>query len=508
MHDGGRKIMNHKMYVPRWAAIAMAACVLVIGGVLGFLVPAWAGVGAPSSNAAPVYVARDAGAAAPNPAGFANVVGPDLGAVVNISSSRVVRTQNVPLSPFLNDPFFRQFFGNLLPQAPSQPQAQREEALGSGVIVSSGGYILTNNHVIEKATDIKVFLRDKREFRAKVVGTDPKTDLAVLKIDAKGLPTLTFGDSSKLRVGDYALAIGDPFGVGETVTMGIVSATGRGNLDIEDYEDFIQTDASINPGNSGGALIDSRGELIGINTAILAGNGGGNQGIGFAIPINMAHYVLNQIIEHGKVVRGWLGVAIQEVTPSLAKAFNVPPEKGALIGDVMPNSPAAQAGLKRGDIITSLQGQPVNSPNELRLQIAQMTPGTELHLGVLENGKSREVSVKLAEMPEKTTRASAQQSQGPTGPMQGVQVQSLTPDIAQQLNVPENTKGVVVTEVPADSPASAVGLRRGDIIEEVNRKPVSSTSQYEAAVRQVGNQPVVLLVNRRGTTAFIVVQPQ
>ncbi len=499
--------MNHRMSVSRWIALLAVICVLVIGGFLGFLVPVWAGA---RPGAVPMYVARsDSAGGTPTSAGFAAVVQPDLPAVVNISSSRMVRTQNVPIAPFFNDPFFRQFFGDLFPRMPRQPKREKEESLGSGVIVSPNGYILTNYHVIKGASDIKVFLSDKREFKGKVIGTDPKTDIAVVKIDATGLRTLTLGDSSKLKVGDYALAIGDPFGVGETVTMGIISATGRGNLDIEDYEDFIQTDASINPGNSGGALINARGELIGINTAILSGSGG-NQGIGFAIPINMAHYVMDQIIEHGKVVRGWMGVAIQEVTPELAKAFGVPPEKGALVGDVTPDSPAAKAGLQRGDIITTLQGQPVTGPNELRLQIAQMTPGTDVRLGILHEGKEREVTVKLAQMPEtQTGQAPSGQEQGPSGtPKLGIAVQDLTPSIARELGLPPNTKGAVITQVQPGSPASDAGLETGDVIQEVNRQPVANVSQLESAVRNADNRPLVLLVDRKGVTSYIVVQPQ
>ena len=500
--------MNRRIYVPRSIALVAGGCVLVIGGLLGFFIPVWAG--ARAGGAVPMYVARsDNPTQTPIKSGFAPVVQPDLPAVVNISSSRMVRVNNVPSAPFSNDPFFRQFFGDLFPSPPRQPQAQKEESLGSGVIVSPDGYILTNNHVIKGASDIKVFSSDKREFKGKVIGTDPKTDIAVVKIDASGLPTLALGDSSKLRVGDYALAIGDPFGLGETVTMGIVSATGRGNLDIEDYEDFIQTDASINPGNSGGALIDARGELIGINTAILSGSGG-NQGIGFAIPINMAHYVMDQIIQHGKVVRGWMGVAIQEVTPELAHAFNVPPEHGALVGDVSPDSPAARAGLQRGDIITTIQGQPITGPNELRLQIAQMAPGTEVRLGVLHDGKEQDMTVKLAEGPEtEKTQTPPGEEQGPSGtPKLGVAVQDLTPDILRQLGLPSNTKGAVVTQVQPGSPASDAGMQPGDVIQEVNRQPVSGTSQLETAVRKLGKQPIVFLVNRKGVTSFVVVQPQ
>jgi serine protease Do len=247
-------------------------------------------------------------------------------------------------------------------------------------MVSDDGYILTNNHVVDKATDIKIALPDKRQFKGKVVGSDPKTDVAVVKISATGLPTLAFGDSSKLQVGDYVFAIGDPFGIGETATMGIVSAKGRGGLAIEDYEDFIQTDAAINPGNSGGALINARGELIGINTAILAGNGGGNQGIGFAIPISMARRVMDQILKNGKVTRGYLGVAIQDMTPDLAKAFKAPEGKGALVGDVSSDGPGAKAGLQKGDVIEEIDGQTVTAVNDLRLRVASTAPGTTVHL--------------------------------------------------------------------------------------------------------------------------------
>jgi serine protease Do len=409
----------------------------------------------------------------------------------------------MPEDTFFNNPFFQPFFGS----SRRPPPTLREHGLGSGVIVSPDGYILTNNHVVEKATEIRVVLPDKREFRGKVVGTDPKTDVAVVKIVATGLPTLMLGDSSKIQVGDYALAIGDPFGIGETATMGIVSATGRGNLDIEDYEDFIQTDASINPGNSGGALINARSELIGINTAILAGEGGGNQGIGFAVPINMARYVMEAILKHGKVVRGYLGVAIQEVTPGLAKAFNVPPEKGALVGDVTPGGPAAKAGLQKGDVIEELNGQPITGPNDLKLKIASLPPGTVAEMRVNHAGQEKDVSVTLGELPEK----GAQKAEGESdeqNPMRGVQVDDLTPEVARELGLRPDTKGVVITDVDPGSPAADAGLRRGDVIQEVNRRSVNSVSDFQRAMRQAGKQPVVLSVNRQSSTAYIVVQSE
>jgi len=391
---------------------------------------------------------------------------------------------------------------------PRGPQQQRERGLGSGVIISPDGYILTNNHVVDKATEIKVLLSDKRQLSGKVIGTDPKTDIAVIKIDASGLPTIALGDSSKLEVGDYAFAIGNPFGVGETATMGIISATGRNGLSIEDYEDFIQTDAAINPGNSGGALLNSRGELIGINTAILSG-GGGNQGVGFAIPINMAKYVMDEILKHGKVVRGYIGVGIQEVTPDLAKAFHATPEKGALVGNVDPNSPGAKAGLQRGDVILELNGQPIEGPNDLRLKVGTMAPGTTVHLKVNRNGESRDVSLTLGEAPAGKGAAGATPGgSAESSVMREVQVDELTNEIRQQLGLKPGTEGVVVTDVPDGSPASDAGLQRGDVIEQINRQPVKSVSDYERLIRQAGKEAIVLLVNRGGNTTFVVVQPE
>jgi serine protease Do len=490
----------------RSAIISALVIVFLVGGILGLFAWPWAGhpvLG--HEKLVPVFVTRGASAAAGPDGmsmGFAPVLKPILPAVVSITSSRIVK---VPQNRFFNDPFFQQFFGRQFQGAPRQ---QREEGLGSGVIVSPDGYILTNNHVIDKATEIKVILPDRRQFPGKLVGTDPKTDVAVVRIAATGLPTVTLGDSSKLQVGDYAFAIGNPFGVGETATMGIVSATGRNGLDIEDYEDFIQTDASINPGNSGGALINARGEVIGINTAILSGNSGGNQGIGFAIPIDMAKYVMDQILKHGKVVRGYIGVGIQELTPDLAKAFNVPAEKGALVGSVEPDSPGAKAGLQRGDVITDIGGQPVTGPNELRLKVGTIAPGTTVHLNVLRNGQTRDVALTLGEAPSDTGAEKKAEGPAQNSPMNGVQVSDLNSDIRQQLGLKSDVKGVVVTEVPDGSPASEAGLQRGDVIEQVNRHSVNSVSEYEGLIRGAGSQAVVLLVNRGGNTNFVVVQPE
>src|SRR5579863_2691898 len=361
--------------IRRWVATVVVIAAFAGGALLSQGFRNWADrtvLGSPrepiaiAQNALPVSLGNFAN-------GFSAVIKPALPAVVNIRTSKLVKPQANQMSPFFNDPFFRQFFGNQFGNG--TPHAEREQALGSGVIITQDGTILTNNHVIDGASDIKVQLSDKREFQAKLVGTDPKTDVAVLKINASGLPTLPLGDSTTLHVGDLVFAIGDPFGIGETATMGIVSATGRGGLGIENYEDFIQTDASINPGNSGGAMIDLHGNLVGINTAILTGGGGGNQGVGFAIPISLAKNVMDQIMTHGKVVRGYLGVYIQDVGPDVAKAFGLEQAGGALIGDVSPNTPASRAGLKKGDIILKLNGEPVDSRNQLTLRVSQTPPG-------------------------------------------------------------------------------------------------------------------------------------
>ena len=496
--------MNIKATFRQSAGAVMLVFLILVVGL--FVVFAFGSTGhhvLDGSKIVPVYVAhaqtRGADPSAEN--GFASVFKPALPAVVSIASSRIVK---VPQMPIFNDPFFQQFFGGQLPKG---PQTQREGGLGSGVMISPDGYILTNNHVIDKATDIKVILADKREFAGKVIGADPSTDIAVVKIAATGLPTIALGDSSKLQVGDYAFAIGNPFGVGETGTMGIISATGRNGLDIEDYEDFIQTDAAINPGNSGGALLNIRGELIGINTAILSGGSGGNQGIGFAIPINMAKHVMDEILKHGKVVRGYIGVGIQEVTPDLAKAFNVPTEKGALVGNVEHDSPGARAGLQRGDVITELDGQAISGPNDLRLKVGTMTPGTTVHLKVLRNGQSRDISLTLGEAPAGKGASNSPAGMAENSPLRGVQVDDLTASTRQQLGLGPDVNGVVVTDVPDASPAAEAGLQRGDVIEQVNRQSVNSIADYQRLIRQAGKEPLVLLINRGGNTTFMVISP-
>lgn len=442
-------------------------------------------------------------------AGFAPVVKQTLPAVVSIVSTKVVKANggDEGLDQLFNDPRFRQFFGNRQPNMPNQrqPREQRERGLGSGVIVNADGYILTNNHVIDGASDIRVALADKRELKARLIGADSKTDIALLKVDEKNLPTLSFADSSQVQVGDIALAIGNPFGIGKTVTMGIISATGRGNLGIEDYEDFIQTDAAINPGNSGGALINTRGELIGINTAILS-RAGGNQGVGFAVPGNMARAVMNQLSKGGKVVRGYIGTSIQDVTPEVAKAFGLSEARGALVGEVTEGGPAAKAGIVKGDIITAVDGQSVLDNRELRLKISQMAPGTPVKLKLFRDGKERETTITLGELPVEKLAAEAEQSQSSS--FEGVSVDNLTPQIARQLELPANTMGVVVTSVEEGSTFADAGLRRGDVIQEVNRKPVNTVADFRQALKLSSKNSVLLLVNRGGHTSFVAIPAQ
>ena len=436
---------------------------------------------------------------------FAPVVKKVLPSVVTITSSRVMKAgfqggdDRIP-------PMFRQFFGDDEGNGGGQfrmPRQQKESGLGSGVIVSPNGYILTNNHVVDHATTVTVIMHDKHEYKARVVGTDPKTDIAVLKVDAGSLDPITIGDSDTVQVGDYVLAVGNPFGVGKTVTMGIVSATGRANLGIEDYEDFIQTDASINPGNSGGALVNDRGDLIGINTAILAHGGEGNQGVGFAVPVSVAPNVMDQIINSGKVTRAYLGVMAQEVTPSIAKAFHEPEVRGALIGDVTPNSPAQKAGLEKGDIILDINGKPLNSSAELRMRVSLMAPGTKVSVKVFRGGAEKTLALTLAELPTETAKAEQPENRSEDA-LQGITVENATARTARQLGLPATAAGVVVTSVDPASKAADSGLRRGDVIQEVNHKAVRNTSDFESAMRDA-KEATLLLVNRQGNTMYLAV---
>lgn len=433
--------------------------------------------------------------------------------VVKISASKIVK-QPASFSDGDNtDPLFQQFFGGgngngYGPAARGQnpaPRAHREGGTGSGVIITPNGYILTNNHVVDGATDVNVTLPDRRQFKATVIGTDAKTDIALIKIDASGLPAITIGNSSKLQVGDEVLAVGNPYGIGQTVTMGIVSATGRTGLGIEDYEDFIQTDAPINPGNSGGALVNDRGELVGINTAILAeGSGGGNQGIGFAVPVNLARQVMDEIVDHGHVTRSYLGVSIQEVTPAIAKAIGLNGPEGALVSNVSPDSPASRAGLQTGDVILGLNGASIAEENQLRMKVSMMSPNQSVNLKIFRNGATKDVTVQLSEMPgERVEKASLQNSNADDA-LQGVSVSDLDAQTAKQLGLPASTKGAVVTSVDPASAAATAGLKEGDVIQQANREPVANAADLAQALKK-SNGESLLLINRGGNKEFLAV---
>jgi serine protease Do len=429
--------------------------------------------------------------------------------VVNISSMRKSAQpgERLPRS-FFDDPFFRRFFGEDFERRLPTPPKRGEQGLGSGVIVSSDGYIVTNNHVVNEADDVRVSLPDKRTFKAKVIGTDPKTDLAVIKIDATDLPALPWGNSAQLQVGEMVLAVGSPFGLSQTVTMGIISATGRANMGIVDYEDFIQTDAAINPGNSGGALVNMQGKLIGINTAIFS-QSGGNMGIGFAIPSNMARSVMNSLLKHGKVIRGWLGVSIQEVTADLAKEFGADDTSGALVGDVLDDSPAAKAKLERGDIITSFNGTVIRDPVQLRSLVADAAPGSQVTVSVLRNKKPLDVQITVGELPKDVAQAgggAADTGKG-THALAGVTVEDAATHRERDKTAFKRT-GVVVTDIEPDSPAERAGLRVGDVIREINRKPIKTVGDFERQTRLLSpDSAVLVLLNRGNATLFLSIRP-
>jgi len=502
-----------------------AVLTLVAASIGGGLIAAFAV--ATHSDAPLVVTAR----AATNPStkaseissSFADVIEKASPAVVNISSTRVIKASDQQgqgrgeNNPFMNDPFFRQFFGG----QGARPHDQRESGLGSGIIISPQGYILTNNHVVDKATTLKVTLLDGRQFPAKLVGADPQSDVAVVKIDATNLPTLPFASSSAARVGDLCFAIGNPFGYDHTVTMGIVSAKGRSLEGGGHLQDFIQTDAAINPGNSGGALINAKGELIGMNTAIITGGGfggeAGNIGIGFAVPSDMAKRVMDQLIKNGKVSRGYIGVTLQHVTPDLAQQFGLKDIHAAVINDVTPGAPGAKAGLKVGDAITSIDGQSIKDSNDLQIKVTEHAPGSTVALGVVRDGKPMTIKVTLGTRPTAANfgeigknQEGNNQGEGENGnagkTSYGITVQALTPDVTQSLQLPPNVHGVVVDSVDSGSPASEA-VTRGDVITAVDRHPVNNVADFQRLMGQANGKSVLLTVNRGGQSAFIVVQP-
>jgi serine protease Do len=434
-------------------------------------------------------------------ASFAPVVKKAAPSVVNIYSTHIVHIRPMRIPTFV-DPFFRQFFDNQFPNN-GRERTRREQSLGSGVIVSPDGYILTANHMVDGADEIEVAIADnKKEFTARVVGTDPPTDVAVLKIDAKDLPAITLGDSDQLEVGDIVLAIGNPFRVGQTVTMGIVSALGRSGLaGFNQYQNFIQTDAAINPGNSGGALVDAEGRLVGINTAIISSTRG-SEGVGFAVPINMARHVMERLIAGGKVTRGDLPILLQDITPGLAKSFDLPDQNGALVSDVFPNTPAEKAGIKPGDVIVGLNGKDITDVNSFQLAVSESAPESSATVKLLHNGRPETVTVTLTELPVEVAPSGNDQKKPGSGnsmidALAGVKVADLEPEVRRQLGVPPSVRGALVSELEPASNSAEAGLQYGDVIMEIDRQPVSNSSDAVRLGRQAKGDQILLKIWRR-----------
>ena len=461
---------------------------------------------ADNSKAAPVRLVVDDSTPARDgrfTTSFAPVVKKVLPSVVQVyvtGKANVAERGDLPV----DDPFLRRFFGDQFGGRSPRQSAPRMHGQGSGVIVTKEGYILTNNHVVDGADEVKVVLHDRREYKAKVVGKDAKSDVAVVKIDADNLPYLPLANSDKLEVGDVVLAVGSPFGLGQTVTMGIVSATGRGNMGI-DYEDFIQTDAAINPGNSGGALVDAEGRLIGINTAILS-RSGGNQGIGFAVPVNLARTVMESLVKDGRVVRGYIGVGIQDLTPALADEFGVNEASGALISEVKPNAPADKAGLKTGDVVVELNGKAIRDSRQLKLQVAQIKPGQKATMKIARGGKTQTVSITPTELSNKEVASNSPSSgDSDTDALQGVTVGDVDTMAKGQLNLPRNIKGALVTAVDENSAAYEAGLREGDVIQEINRHSVENAEDAVAVSEKIKGHKILLRIWRDGGSRYIAV---
>ncbi|PWT81315.1 MAG: protease Do [Blastocatellia bacterium] len=450
-----------------------------------------------SANTRPLAGARD------SYADIVKIVSPAVVTVTSNGTSRISQTDfQVP-----DEDFFRRFFGDQFDRGQRRPRTFRQTAVGSGVIVSTDGYILTNNHVIENGEDIKVKLTDDRVLPAKLVGADKASDLAVLKVNSSDLHPLTLGNSDDVQVGDVVLAVGNPLNLGQTVTMGIISAKGRSTgVGDGSYEDFLQTDAPINHGNSGGALVNTKGQLVGINSQILSPSDG-NIGIGFAIPANMARHVMDELRTTGKVTRGRLGVIVQPVTSDIAASLGLKQAGGAIVAQVEPGSAAERAGVKQGDVIMSFNGQPVHDTNTLRNRIADTKPGSSADVVIQRDGSEKTLSVKLDEAsPEKSARHAEEPASDDKAAL-GISVAPVTPELAARRGLPRDTHGLIVEDVNPDGRAADAGLRTGDIIEQVNRQPVDSVDALRTAVRRSADKPLLLLVNREGRNAFVTVRP-
>jgi serine protease Do len=428
--------------------------------------------------------------------GFADVAERIAPAVVNISSERIVMTRRRVPTPFGWDPFY-EFFGR---RRKSRPQHERKTSLGSGVIVSADGIILTANHVVEGASEIQATLADGRRVSATLLGTDPATDVAVLRIAEDDLPFVPLGNSDLARIGEVVLAFGNPFGIGQTVTMGIVSATGRSDVGLVDYENFIQTDAAINPGNSGGALVDASGNLIGINTAIFS-KSGGYQGIGFAVPINIARSVLDGVLATGAITRGWVGISEQDLDAAIVDAFGLPDNCGALINEVLSDSPAERAGLERGDVVVQIQGQPVTDALDLRRSIALAPVGVDIDIEVIRAGSEQVFAVRVEPYEREFTYAAEEGLI--VSPLEGIVVEEIDRRTAGRLGLKPQTHGVVIREILARSPAVNSGLRPGDAILEINREKVDGVAKFRRLLSELEGQSVVLLLSRRGALYYL-----
>lgn len=487
--------------------IALTVSLLFTGMLVAAFSTGAVGSPAPSAVPAPAPTMTQGGPSDTGVGrGFAHIVKAVRPAVVNITASRVMGTgfSDAPGVPdwFKFGPQDKHSFG--MPHVPNPGQGPREMGTGSGVIVSPEGYVVTNHHVVDGAKTVTVALLDKREFTGSIVGSDPQTDLAVIKIQGDNLPFIAWGDSSKLEVGDYVLAIGSPFGLRSTVTQGIVSAKGRG-VGITQYEDFIQTDAAINPGNSGGALVNMHGELVGINTAILS-RSGGYQGVGLAIPASIGQHVYASLVSTGKVTRGFLGVGIQAVTPELAKSFHLDRPAGAIVTEVRDASPADQAGLRRGDTIIGYQDQPIAGPRELQRAVTTTPVGTEVTITVMRDGAEQALRTTIVEHPMGQQIAASQQPDTESR-LAGLTVEDLTPRTAKRLGIDGHVAGVVVTDIRAGSQAEQAGLVQGDVIREINHTPVESSQDFRQAVNALPKEQTILLfINRQGTPLFLTVK--